>query len=119
MTAITAIDVDALDNKLFRSGDSMQVYHPTRGELLDTFVVASDTTVSDTTIDIVGATTTSDIPVGALLEHDSKEVVASTKVRAEQFVQLGANFRKALFLVAGDYTVGGGFYYYFLDNTAN
>lgn len=119
MTAINAIDVDALDNKLFRTTDSAMVYHPTTRELLDTFVVDSDTAVTDTSISVTSQSPAGDIPVGAILKHDEKQVVASTKVRAEQFVQLGANFRKALFLVAGDYTVGGGFYYYNLDNTAN
>lgn len=117
--AVNAFDVDALDNDLFRQGDSMQVYHPTKAELLDTFVVDSDTTISDTTIDVVSKDAASEIPFGALLEHDPKEVVASNMVRAKKFVQFGAIYRKALFLVAGDYSVGGGFYYYNLDNTAN
>jgi hypothetical protein len=84
MTAITAIDVDALDNKLFRSGDSAQVYHPTTRELLDTFVVDSDTTVSATSISVTSQSPAGDIPVGAILKQNEKEVVASDKVRADQ-----------------------------------
>jgi hypothetical protein len=90
--AINAIDVDALDNKLFRSGDSMQVYHPTRGELLATFVVASDTAVSDTTIDVVSQTAPREMPYGSPLDHDPKEVVASEEIRGDKVFVMGSQW---------------------------
>lgn len=82
--AINAIEVDSLDNNLFKSGDSAQVYHPTSKELLDTFVVDSDTTVSSTSISVTSQTPAADIPSGAILRHDEKEVVATVKMRADQ-----------------------------------
>lgn len=101
---VDAIDVDALDNKHFRNGDSLMVYHPDTRELLQQFVVAADTTVTDTSISVTADYPDYSIPTGALLEHDSKEVVESTNVRSDNFVNLGATWSKVLSIDETDFT---------------
>jgi hypothetical protein len=103
MGAINAIDTEALDNNNFRSGDSMLVYHPTTWEKLHEFVVDADTTISDTSISVVSDTPDGDIPVGAVLEHNSKEVVESETIRTVNLVNLGASWSKTVYLTESDF----------------
>lgn len=91
-STMTYIGTELLDNNHLKEGDSLLVYHPTTRELLHTFEVDTDTSVSDTSIAVVSDTNDADIPVGCLIEHNSKEVVHSAMVRADKMVSLGAQY---------------------------
>ena len=131
-----AVETESLDNNHFRSGDALMVYHPDSRELLHEFVVDADTTVTDTSISITADNPDYDIPLGAVLEHNAKEVVESTNVRSDNFVFLGASWSKTVYLTESDfassiYTLngtegitlvnisGGGTYYVDLPLKAN
>jgi hypothetical protein len=98
--------------------------------------VDADTTISDTSISVVSDTPDGDIPVGAVLEHNSKEVVESETIRTVNLVNLGASWSKTVYLTESDfassvYTLngtegitlvnisGGGLYYVDLPLVAN